>query len=67
MNDITSPTTQSEWETFKNASAAGIQSWIDSSSPPGVIGHVGTKEVVQDYERVREALGYEKINSLGAS
>jgi hypothetical protein len=42
-------------------------SWIDMSSPPGIIQYVGTREVVQDYEMVRKALGYEKINFLGAS
>lgn len=44
-----------------------IQSWIDLSSPPGIIEHVGTREVVQDYEMVRRALGYDKVNFVGAS
>ncbi|TVY40872.1 putative hydrolase, partial [Lachnellula subtilissima] len=61
------PTNQSEYDAVKNASAVVIQSWIDNSSPPGIIEHVGTREVVQDYEMVRRALGYEKINFLGAS
>ncbi|RFU28898.1 hypothetical protein B7463_g7452, partial [Scytalidium lignicola] len=61
------PTTQSEFDTIKNVSATAIQSWIVNSSPPGIIQHVGTKEVVRDYEQVRKALGYEKINFLGAS
>jgi pimeloyl-ACP methyl ester carboxylesterase len=62
-----SPTTPSEYEVFQNASAAVVQSWIDLSSPPGIVAHVSTKEVVQDYEMVRKALGYCKINFLGAS
>ncbi|KUJ13789.1 uncharacterized protein LY89DRAFT_590287 [Mollisia scopiformis] len=61
------PTTRSEFDISKNISATAIQSWIDNSSPSGIIQHVGTKEVVQDYEQVRKALGYEKINFLGAS
>ncbi|KAE8449055.1 hypothetical protein EG329_008643 [Mollisiaceae sp. DMI_Dod_QoI] len=61
------PTTQSEFDAIKNVSATAIQSWVDNSSPPGIILHVGTKEVVQDYEQVRRALGYEKINFVGAS
>ncbi|TVY51007.1 putative hydrolase [Lachnellula cervina] len=61
------PTNQTEYDIVKNASATVIQSWIDNSSPPGIIEHVGTREVVQDYEMVRRALGYEKINFLGAS
>jgi hypothetical protein len=51
----------------KAASAEAIKSWSDMSSPPSIIEHVGTREVVQDYEMVRKALGYEKINFLGAS
>ena len=52
---------------MKAASATSIQSWIDNSTPPGIIEFVGTKEVVQDYEMVRKALDVEKINWLGAS
>lgn len=52
---------------MRNASAVVIQSWIDNSSPPGIIDHVGVTEVVQDYEMARRALGYEKINFLGGS
>ncbi|KAH8811132.1 Alpha/Beta hydrolase protein [Xylogone sp. PMI_703] len=61
------PTTESEFDSIKNVSATAIQSWIVNSSPPGIIQHVGTKEVVHDYEQVRKALGYEKVNFLGAS
>ncbi|KAF4628966.1 hypothetical protein G7Y89_g9180 [Cudoniella acicularis] len=61
------PTTQNDFDTIKNASATAIQSWIDNSSPPGIIQYVGTKEVVQDYEQVRKSLGYQKVNFLGAS
>ena len=52
---------------MKKASSTVIQSWIDNSSPPGIIEHVGTREVVQDYESIRRALGYDKINFLGDS
>ncbi|KAE9363001.1 hypothetical protein N431DRAFT_550765 [Stipitochalara longipes BDJ] len=61
------PTNQTAYDAIKAASATAIKSWIELSSPPGIIGHVGTREVVQDYEMVRKALGYEKINFLGAS
>ena len=64
---ITSPTNQEEFDAFRNSSAAVIQSWIDSSSPPGVVQHVGTAEVVQDYEMIRRALKYDKIHFLGDS
>ncbi|KAH8654995.1 hypothetical protein BGZ60DRAFT_546624 [Tricladium varicosporioides] len=61
------PTTKVEFDAIKSASTAAIQSWIDNSSPPGIIEHVGTREVVQDYELVRQALGYERIHFLGDS
>ncbi|KAL6241664.1 hypothetical protein RBB50_011446 [Rhinocladiella similis] len=61
------PTSQAEFNDAKETAAAAIQSWIDSSLPTGIIGHVGTREVVQDYNQIRQALGYEKIHFLGAS
>jgi hypothetical protein len=61
------PTNQTEWDAVQAASAAVIQSWIDNSSPPGIIQHVGTREVIQDYNSIRKALGYQKINFLAAS
>jgi pimeloyl-ACP methyl ester carboxylesterase len=44
-----------------------FESWVHLSTPPGIIDHVGTREVVQDYDMIREALGYDKIHFLGAS
>ncbi|KAK3071027.1 hypothetical protein LTR53_009423 [Teratosphaeriaceae sp. CCFEE 6253] len=43
------------------------QSWANLSSPPGILDHMGTREVVQDYDSIRSALGYDKIHFLGAS
>jgi hypothetical protein len=62
-----SPTTEEEFNATRSYSSAFIQSWIDSSTPPGIIEYVGTKEVVQDFEQIRKALGYEKINFIGSS
>ncbi|KAI0813225.1 hypothetical protein GGR55DRAFT_703220 [Xylaria sp. FL0064] len=61
------PQNQTEFDIYRQASAAVFQSWIDFSSPPGIIGHVGTKEVVQDIEQIRKALGYDKISFIGLS
>ncbi|PMD32000.1 hypothetical protein L207DRAFT_441349 [Hyaloscypha variabilis F] len=61
------PTNQTAYDTIKAASATAVKSWVELSSPPGIIEHVGTREVVQDYEMIRRALGYEKISFLGAS
>ena len=43
------------------------QSFTKWTKPPALVQHTGTKEVVQDYESIRRALGYEKINFLGLS
>lgn len=64
---LTYPTSEGEYEAMVAVSAASIQSWIENSTPPGIVGHVGTLEVVQDYEMMRRAFGFEKINFLGAS
>ena len=67
QNPHFSPTNQTAYDTLQATAAKATKSWIDMSSPPGIIQYVGTREVVQDYEIVRKALGYEKINFLGAS
>ncbi|KAF7555390.1 hypothetical protein G7Z17_g2232 [Cylindrodendrum hubeiense] len=63
----TYPENQSEFDAYRQASAEMLQSWIDLSSPPGIIQHVGTREVVHDYEQIRKALRYEKVHFLGGS
>lgn len=62
-----SPTNQSTFDTIKLASANVIQSFNESSSPPGFVQFTGTNEVIQDYETIRKALCYEKVNFLGLS
>jgi pimeloyl-ACP methyl ester carboxylesterase len=61
------PSTGIEYEAWRNASAAVGQSWQDMSSPPGIMEFLGTREFVQDWDRVRRALGYDKIHILGTS
>jgi hypothetical protein len=61
------PTNEIEYEAMIALSSASLQSWIDNSIPPGIVGHVGTLEVSQDFEMLRKAFGFEKINFLGAS
>lgn len=43
------------------------QSWANLSTPAGILGYLTTKEVVQDYDMIRAALGYKSIHFLGAS
>jgi hypothetical protein len=37
------------------------------SKPEGVLAHIGTAELIQDYDAMRVALGYEKISFTGVS
>jgi hypothetical protein len=62
-----SPTDQATYDEWQAASANVVKSWIENSSPPGIVEFVGQREIVQDYESIRHALGYEKINFLGGS
>ncbi|KAI0855530.1 hypothetical protein F4860DRAFT_31951 [Xylaria cubensis] len=64
---VSYPRNQSEFDMFQQASSAMFQSWIDNSSPPGIVQFVGTKEVVQDYEQIRKALGYDSVSFIGIS
>ncbi|KAI1617240.1 hypothetical protein EDD36DRAFT_484980 [Exophiala viscosa] len=61
------PTNQSGFDAFRQASKAVFQSFVNSSTPPGIVQHVGTRESVQDFESLRVALGYDKIHFLGCS
>lgn len=62
-----SPTNAAEYHTFEANAARMFRSWEQLSSPPGIIKHVGTAEVVQDFESIRNALGYETIHFLADS
>jgi hypothetical protein len=42
-------------------------SCANNSTPAGIMAHIGTVEVIQDYDSVRAALGYEKISFAGVS
>jgi hypothetical protein len=44
-----------------------FDSFADLSTPSGILRYLGTNQVVQDLESIRIALGYKKINFLGAS
>ena len=62
-----SPSDEQEYNASQQASAEMFQSWFNLSSPPGIIHHVGTREVVQDYDAIRAALGYDKVHFMGGS
>ncbi|KAF7304930.1 hypothetical protein MKEN_01207300 [Mycena kentingensis (nom. inval.)] len=69
FNDIhyAYPSSESEYKAYVSAMKQFQQSCIDNSTPAGIVKHVGTKEVIQDWDVVRAALGYEKIHFMGVS
>ncbi|KAK5686207.1 hypothetical protein LTS10_002323 [Elasticomyces elasticus] len=61
------PSDRSAFDAYLSAASTMWQSWLNMSTPAGILNHVGTREVVQDYDLIRGALGYKRINFLGAS
>ncbi|KAF7295890.1 hypothetical protein HMN09_01132700 [Mycena chlorophos] len=61
------PSTQAEFNEYQTAVGNFIQSCVDNTSPPGIVQHVGTVEVIQDYDAIRAALGYEQMHFVGVS
>ncbi|MCJ1309048.1 hypothetical protein MMC25_002703 [Agyrium rufum] len=61
------PTNEAQFEAIKIASSQLIESFVQTTQPSALVQHTGTVEVVQDYENIRKALGYELIHFLGVS
>ncbi|KAJ7061501.1 Alpha/Beta hydrolase protein [Mycena amicta] len=61
------PSTQAEFDQYQSATSNFIQSCVQNSSPPGIVQHVGTAEVIQDWDAIRAALGYEQAHFVGVS
>ncbi|KAJ7684238.1 Alpha/Beta hydrolase protein [Mycena polygramma] len=61
------PSTESEFDAYQTAMGSFIASCANNSSPAGIIQHVGTPEVIQDWDAIRAALGYDKVHLVGVS
>ncbi|KAJ7121509.1 hypothetical protein C8R44DRAFT_786373 [Mycena epipterygia] len=61
------PSTESQFDAFQTAVRTYAQTCIDLSTPPGIVQLIGTSEVVQDWDRVRAALGYDTMHHFGIS
>ncbi|KAK3070243.1 hypothetical protein LTR53_010784 [Teratosphaeriaceae sp. CCFEE 6253] len=61
------PANRWDFDAYLAAATTMWQSWANLSSPAGILDHMGTPEVVQDYDSIRSALGHDKIHFLGAS
>ncbi|EIN04628.1 hypothetical protein PUNSTDRAFT_146302, partial [Punctularia strigosozonata HHB-11173 SS5] len=64
---IALPTDQASFSAYQTSVATFAQSCITGSSPPGIVQHVGTEEVAQDWNTLMNALNYTKMNFLGVS
>lgn len=64
---LISPRTQEDFDALQAGVKSFAQSCIDLTSPPGIVAHVGTQDAVDDWESIRLALGYDKVNLLGIS
>jgi hypothetical protein len=64
---IGSPTSQDEFDQYQAAMTNFLSAAIKDSTPAGIMNHLGTIEVIQDWDSVRAALGYEKVNFAGVS
>ncbi|KAJ7463965.1 Alpha/Beta hydrolase protein [Mycena latifolia] len=61
------PTFQDEYDQYQAAMANFYAACTNNSTPAGIMEHVGTVEVIQDWDAVRAALGYEKVSFAGVS
>ncbi|KDQ19580.1 hypothetical protein BOTBODRAFT_28154 [Botryobasidium botryosum FD-172 SS1] len=61
------PANEAEFEAYQAPVRAYAQSCIDQSTPKGIVAHVSTVETVQDWNSLREALGYDNMHFFGVS
>ncbi|KAF7350565.1 hypothetical protein MSAN_01616300 [Mycena sanguinolenta] len=61
------PSTQAEFDQYQAAMSNFYSAAIRDSTPQGIVQHVGTTEVIQDWDSMRAALGYEKVSFAGVS
>ncbi|KAJ7635312.1 hypothetical protein FB45DRAFT_865844 [Roridomyces roridus] len=69
FNNITFafPSTEAEFDQYHAAMSKLFVSCGENSTPKGIMNHTGTVEVVQDWDSIRAALGYEKVHFAGVS
>ncbi|KAJ7760182.1 hypothetical protein B0H14DRAFT_2973895 [Mycena olivaceomarginata] len=56
------PSDEPGFNAFQASVRGYAQTCIDLSTPPGIVQYIGTREVVQDWDRVRAALGYDTMH-----
>ncbi|KAF8212608.1 Alpha/Beta hydrolase protein [Mycena galopus ATCC 62051] len=61
------PSSQAEFDQYHAAMTNFYNAAIKDSTPPGIMQHVGTTEVIQDWDTMRAALGYDTVSFAGIS
>ncbi|KAK7043406.1 Alpha/Beta hydrolase protein [Favolaschia claudopus] len=61
------PSNEEEFKQYQAAMTKFYDAAIRDSTPSGIMEHVSSAEMVEDWESVRRALGYEKVNYAGVS
>ncbi|KAF7362951.1 hypothetical protein MVEN_00646400 [Mycena venus] len=61
------PSTQAEFDQYQAAMKNFIDAAIRDTTPPGIMQHLGAVEIIQDWDLMRAALGYDKVSFAGVS
>ncbi|KAJ7871043.1 hypothetical protein B0H13DRAFT_2350109 [Mycena leptocephala] len=61
------PTSENEYDRYQAAMSNFYAACTNNSTPAGIMEHVGTIEVIQDWDSVRAALGYDKVSLAAVS
>ncbi|KAJ7167096.1 Alpha/Beta hydrolase protein [Mycena filopes] len=69
FNDIpfSFPSSEDEYDQYQAAMTNFLASCTNNTAPAGIMAHLGTVELIQDWDSVRGALGYDKVNFAGVS
>jgi hypothetical protein len=62
-----SPSTEAEFTAYQKMAGTFAQSCIDQSTPKGIVAHMSAADTAEDWDSLRTALGYDKMDLLGYS
>lgn len=62
-----SPSNEQEYNVYVTLMKTYAQSCIDNSTPKGIVAHLSAAYTAQDWNSIRDALGYEKLDYIGVS
>ncbi|EIM92815.1 uncharacterized protein STEHIDRAFT_165026 [Stereum hirsutum FP-91666 SS1] len=61
------PSTAEDFASYQALATQYAQSCIELSTPTGILAHMATTDTIQDWNSVRDALGYDTMDYLGVS